>query len=168
MKNSILVFIAFLSISLLSIQAQDNNPSFLDRVHVGGGFNIGLGSGYSTIAISPSIIYDVSPVFSAGINATYLYSKNKSSNQETNVFGGGLIALVNPIEGLQFSGEYERLKIKRSFLNFSNNDYWNDALYLGAAYRQGNMSIGLRYDIMYDKVTSIYPSALSPIFRIYF
>ena len=168
MKNNILVFIAFLSISLLSIQAQDSKPTFLDRVHVGGGFNIGLGSGYSTFAISPSVIYDVSPVFSAGINATYLYSKNKSSNQETNVLGGGLIALVNPIEGLQFSGEYERLKIKRSFLNISSNDYWNDALYIGAAYRQGNISIGLRYDIMYDKVTSIYPSALSPIFRIYF
>jgi len=168
MKNSILVLMAFISVSLLSIHAQDSNNSFANRVHVGGGFNIGLGSGYSTIAISPSVIYDLTPVFSAGINATYLYSKNKSANQETNVFGGGLIALINPMEGLQFSGEYERLKIKRSFLNISNNDYWNDALYLGAAYRQGNISIGLRYDVMYDKVTSIYPSALSPIFRIYF
>ena len=168
MKNSVVFFITFLSISLLSIQAQNTDASFGDRIHFGGGFNIGLGSGYSTIAVSPSVIYDVTPLFSAGINATYLYSKNKSSNQETNVFGGGLIALVNPIEGLQFSGEYERLKIKRSFLNIFSDAYWNDALYVGAAYRQGNISIGLRYDLMYDKVTSIYPSALSPIFRIYF
>ena len=168
MKNSILVFITFLSISFLSAQTQNQDSSFMDKVHFGGGLNIGLGSGYSTIAVSPSIIYDVSPIFSAGINATYMYSKNKSSNRETNVYGGGLIALINPMPGLQFSGEYERLKIKRSFLNISNSDYWNDALYVGAAYRQGNMSIGLRYDLIYDKLRSIYPSALSPIFRIYF
>ena len=168
MKNCIVVFITFLSISFLSIQAQNQGTSFMEKVHVGGGFNIGLGSGYSTLSISPSVIYDVSPIFSAGINATYMYSKNKSSNQKTNVYGGGLIALINPIAGLQFSGEFERLKIKRSFLNISRNDYWNDALYVGAAYRQRNMSIGLRYDLMYDKQTSISPSALSPIFRIYF
>ncbi len=168
MKNSIPFLIAFLSISFLSIQAQNTAKTFTDGFHFGGGFNIGLGSGYSTIAISPSVIYDISPIFSAGINATYLYSKNKSSNQTSNVYGGGLIALANPIDGLQFSGEYERLKIKRGLLNYTSQDYWNDALYVGVAYRQKNMSIGLRYDLMYDKVKSIYPSALSPIFRIYF
>lgn len=168
MKNCLVIFIVFLSISFLSAQTQNQAQSFMDRVHIGGGLNIGLGSSYSTISISPSVIYDISPIFSAGISATYMYSKNKSSNRETNVYGGGLIALINPIAGLQFSGEYERLKIKRSFLNISNNDYWNDAFYVGAAYRQGNMAIGLRYDLMYDKLTSIQSSALSPLFRIYF
>ena len=168
MKNSILVFITFLSVSLLSIQAQDSSHSFLDKVHVGGGFNIGLGSTYSSISITPSVIYDISSVFSAGINATYMYTKNKSASQESNIYGGGLLLLINPMEGFQFSGEYEHLIIKHSFLNVNNTKPSSDALFLGLAYKLQNIAIGLRYDLLYDKQTSIYPSALSPTIRIYF
>ena len=45
---------------------------------------------------------------------------------------------------------------------------WQPALYIGAEYVTGNLAMGLRYDLLYEKTNVIYSSALSPVFRVYF
>ena len=143
---------------------------FIDDVRFGGGFNIGVGNSYSTFSISPSVLYDFSNDFSAGLSFTYVYVKNKSTiNSTTNIYGGSILALYKPISNLQFSSEFERLKINQKYAFVNNSDLWQQALYIGVEYVTGSISMGLRYDILYDKATNvIYSSALSPVFRVYF
>ncbi|PHR73721.1 MAG: alpha-ketoglutarate decarboxylase [Lutibacter sp.] len=151
----------------INLNAQNSNTDFWDDVRFGGGFNVGFGSNYTTIAISPSAIYDFSDEFSTGLSLSYLYSKNKTFNNTANVYGASVISLYNPFDSFQLSGEFEELNI--NFNNgFDQDSYWNPALYLGAAYRTGGISIGLRYDVLYKESKSIYSSALTPVFRIYF
>ena len=157
----------------LNLQAQNSDLEqhrFIDDVRFGGGINIGMGSSYSTFSISPSILYDFSNEFSAGLSFTYVYVKNKSTvNSTTNIYGGSLLAFYKPINTLQFSTEFEQLKINQKYAFENESDLWQPALYIGAEYVTGNISMGLRYDVLFDKTTNvIYSSALSPVFRIYF
>ena len=153
--------------SSVSLSAQNSNDNFWENVRFGGGFNVGFGSNYTTVAISPSAIYDFSDEFSTGLSLSYLHSKNKAFDTTANVYGASIISLYNPFDSFQLSGEFEELNINfKDGLN--DNSYWNPALYLGAAYRTGGVSIGLRYDILYKENKSIYSSALTPVFRIYF
>ena len=168
MKKNFLLSILFVLVLITHINAQDSNDTFWDNVRYGGGFNVGFGSDFTTIAISPSAIYDFSDVFSSGISLSYLYSKNKFFDTKSNVYGGSLLTLFNVAETVQLSAEFEELNINVKD-NFGNSDsYWNPAFYLGAAYNTGNVSIGLRYDALYDDGKSIYSSAFTPVFRFYF
>ncbi|MFB0937700.1 MAG: alpha-ketoglutarate decarboxylase [Urechidicola sp.] len=166
--KKIAIAITFMFLTILTVTAQENNDKFWDNVLYGGGFNVGFGSDFTTIAISPSAIYNFSDVFSSGVSLSYLYSKNKFLNTKANVYGGSLITLFNVAQAVQLSAEFEELKINVKD-NIGNSDsYWNPALYLGAAYNMGNVSIGLRYDALYDDDKSIYSSAFTPVFRFYF
>jgi hypothetical protein len=70
---------------------------------------------------------------------------------------------------MQFSTEFEQLKIDQKYAFVNDSDLWQSALYIGAEYVTGNISMGLRYDVLFDKTTNvIYSSALSPIFRVFF
>jgi long-subunit fatty acid transport protein len=166
--KKIAIAITFMFLTILTVTAQENNDKFWDNVLYGGGFNVGFGSDFTTIAISPSAIYNFSDVFSSGVSLSYLYSKNKFLNTKANVYGGCLITLFNVAQAVQLSAEFEELNINVKD-NIGNSDsYWNPALYLGAAYNMGNVSIGLRYDALYDDDKSIYSSAFTPVFRFYF
>lgn len=167
MNRNVFFLVLLLSFSSLHLTAQNNNNSFWDNVRFGGGFNVGFGNNYTTIAISPSAIYDFSETFSSGLSVSYLYSKNKTFNSTANVYGASAISLFNPFDRFQLSAEFEELNINLNN-SFNQNSYWNPALYFGAAYRTGGVSIGLRYDVLYKENKSIYSSALTPIFRVYF
>ncbi|WP_299523264.1 alpha-ketoglutarate decarboxylase [uncultured Lutibacter sp.] len=165
--------IIFAHLNLTGQNSDLEQHRFIDDVRFGGGINIGMGNNYSTFSISPSAIYDFSDEFSAGLGLTYVYVKNKSLvNSTTNIYGGSLLAFYRPISNLQFSSEFEQLKIDQAYAFSSLNEdasLWQPALYIGAEYVTGNISMGLRYDILYDKTTNvIYSSALSPVFRVYF
>ena len=162
--------IIFIHLNLTGQNSDLEQHRFIDDVRFGGGINIGMGSNYSTFSISPSAIYDFSDEFSAGLGLTYVYVKNKSTiNSTTNIYGGSLLAFYRPISNLQFSSEFEQLKIDQKYAFVNNSDLWQTALYIGAEYITGNISMGLRYDVLFDKATNvIYSSALSPVFRVYF
>jgi len=149
-----------------SLLAQNGNTSmFWDNVHFGGGLGFGFGSNSTTIAISPSAIYDFNETFSLGIGASYLYAKN--NDLKSNVYGAGIISLYNPLEQLQLSAEFEQLFVTQK-LGILKNNFDYPALYVGVAYRIGSFATGLRYDVLYDANKSIFSSAFSPIIRFYF
>jgi len=160
-----LTCITFLLISTIIFSQEDNTPKFWDNVRFGGGFGLGFGSNSTTIAISPSAIYEFNDVFALGLGTSYLYAKN--NDLKSNVFGAGIISLYNPTEEFQLSAEFEQLFVNQK-LGLIKNNYDYPALYLGAAYRVGSFSAGLRYDVLYDDSKSIYASAFSPILRFYF
>jgi len=163
MKKIALLFFLLISFSILG--QKDNTPKFWDNVRFGGGFGIGFGSNNTTIAISPSAIYEFNDAFALGIGTSYLYAKN--NDLKSNVFGAGIISLYNPIQEFQLSAEFEQLFVNQK-LGLIKNNYDYPALYLGGAYRVGSFSAGLRYDVLYDDSKSIYASAFSPIVRFYF
>lgn len=166
----LLTVISLVHLTIFAQNSELDQNRFIDNVRFGGGINMGIGSNHSTFSISPSAIYDFSNEFSAGLSLTYVYVKKKSiANSTTNIYGGSILALYRPINNLQFSTEFEQLKINQKY-NFSNDsDLWQSALYIGAEYVTGNISMGLRYDVLFDKNTNvIYSSALSPVFRVYF
>lgn len=155
--------------------AQSNESSFADNLRFGGSFNLSFGSNFTTIGISPSAIYVFSDQFSAGASLSYMYSKgdyydpifNEDYKGTSNIYGGSLLALYNPIRGAQLSVEFEQMRVNYSD-PFVSNQYWSPAIYLGAAYYSGNFSFGLQYDLLYTTNKSIYSSSITPIFRAYF
>ncbi len=166
LKNAFLFFL-FLYISIFNLTAQKQDVNFWDNVRFGGGLNVGFSSNNTTVSVSPSAIYDFSDSFSSGVSVSYLYSKNKTYNSTLNVYGASIITLFEPFNQFQLSAEFEEMNIKINN-GLNQNYYWNPALYFGGAYRTGNISVGLRYDVLYKENKSIYSSAITPVFRIYF
>jgi hypothetical protein len=90
---------------------------------------------------------------------------------KSTILGGSLIGLFNPINEIQLSAEFEELHVNRrydSYLNLKDDTYWSPALFVGAGYRSGNVTLGIRYDLLFDKNKSIYADAWAPFVRFYF
>ena len=150
----------------------DNSNHFWDKVQFGGGLGLGFGSGYTNVSVMPSAIYNVNEIVAVGVGLQfgYLYQKNY---YKSFVYGGSFITLVNPIPQLQLSAELEQVRVDTDYdenyyhPGFSDA-YWNTALYLGAGYRTGSVTIGARYDVLYDPNKSLYGSGFMPFVRVYF
>ena len=173
-KSFFVIMTAFFS-SYASAQQNyviDNSNHFWDRVQFGGGLGLGFGSGYTNISVMPSAIYNINEVVAMGVGLQfgYLYQKNY---YESFVYGGSFITLVSPIPQLQLSAELEQVRVdtdyEENYYHPGYSDaYWNTALYLGAGYRTGNVTIGARYDVLYDPNKSLYGSGFMPFVRVYF
>lgn len=150
----------------------DNSSHFWDKVQFGGGLGLGFGSGYTDISVMPSAIYNVNEIVAVGVGLQFGYL-NSRNYYESYVYGGSLITLVNPIPEIQLSAELEQVRVntdydsRNGFPSYSDN-FWNTALYLGAGYRTGNVTIGARYDVLYDPERSLYGSGFMPFVRVYF
>lgn len=83
-----------------------------------------------------------------------------------------MLALYNVIPEIQLSAEFEELNVNRTYKYIGSPDvtrnYWYPALYLGAGFRSNNFTMGVRYDVLFDKDESIYGSAFAPFVRVYF
>lgn len=162
-------FLFVLLVGILSIQATlaQSTDLFSDRVHFGGSLGLSFGSGFTNIVVAPSVIYDVNQYFSAGagIQGSYVNFKN---NFESYIYGASLIALVNPIEQIQFSAELEQLRVNTTYDNNFKDDFWNTALFLGAGYRTNNITVGVRYNVLFKESNNVYNEAFMPFVRVYF
>ncbi len=179
-KNSVIDLTLLLTIVFLfgfksEIYAQENTQiktksDFWKHVQFGGGLGLGFGNGYADIMVAPSAIYNFNPYFSAGLGAQYNYVKQRNF-YSANMYGGSLIALFHPIEELQISSELEQLRVNRTFedsFGSEKQDFWNTALFLGAGYRNQNVTIGIRYNVLHKDRDNIYAEAFMPFVRIYF
>lgn len=87
------------------------------------------------------------------------------------MYGGSLIALFNPMEELQISTELEQLRVDRTYSGASGNNsagFWNTALFVGAGYRNENVTMGLRYNVLHKDRENIYTEAFMPFVRVLF
>jgi long-subunit fatty acid transport protein len=172
--KSILVTITLLFSNGVLAQRQKFSPNsqteFWRNVQFGGGIGLGFGSGFTNITLAPSAIYNLNPIFSAGLGLQVGYAKEKNV-YTSSVYGASLIGLINPIPAIQLSVEVEEINASTDYqligANLSTN-YWNTGLYFGAGYRNGNVTIGGRYDVLYNANKSIYNNAFMPFVRIYF
>lgn len=172
--NSILTFITLFFCCGSFSQGQTNTPysksDFWRKVQFGGGIGLSIGSGYTDITLAPSAIYHVNPIVAVGLGLQLGYVSQK--NYYTSfVYGGSVIGLINPIPEIQLSVELEETNANTDYQSYGGNvseNYWNTALYLGGGYRTGNVTIGVRYDLLFDPSRSFYGEAFMPFVRVYF
>jgi len=152
------------------MSAQENTTSFWDHIRFGGGVGLSFSDGFFSGTLAPSAIYDVNDQLSTGIGLNGTYNSLKNTYNST-IIGGSLLTLFNVIPEIQLSAEFEELNVTRNFesdLNIENQNYWYPALFLGGGYRTQNITIGIRYDVLYDEGKSVYANAWAPFFRVYF
>ena len=162
---TVLFFFIFVS----SFSQQKNE--FWQHVRFGGGIGLAFGNGYFSGTLAPSAIYEFNQQFAAGVglNGTY-YSR--SDYYKATILGGSVLGLYNPIPQIQLSAEFEQLNVSRNWDNkyfpYKDDNYWYPALYLGGGYRAQNVTMGVRFDVLYDSSKSIYGTSWMPFVRFYF
>lgn len=169
-----LVF-TFLITTVFHSNAQENKSIksrslFWEKVQFGGGLGLGFGNNYTNITVAPSAIYNFNDYFAAGLGLQYSYVKQKNVYQ-SNLYGGSIIGLFNPLEQIQLSAELEQLRVNTTFEDYYGNftdNFWNTALFLGAGYRSQNVTFGLRYNVLYKENQGVYANAFMPFIRVYF
>ncbi|MBL7885851.1 MAG: hypothetical protein JNJ52_03825 [Flavobacterium sp.] len=168
-----LTFTVFLLMKL-TVLAQDAPPqqgqnSFWKKVQFGGGIGLGIGNGFTNISIAPSGIYNFNQYFSAGLGVQYSYLKQKEL-YSSSMYGGSIIGLAKPIDQIQVSLEIEQLRVNLNYDNSSikTNDFWNTGLFLGAGYHMNGVTIGARYNLLYQDDKGVYGDAIMPFIRVYF
>jgi hypothetical protein len=162
------IFLLFFSLQLTAQEKQ--KAPFWSKVKFGGGIGLSFGDGFFSGTLAPSAIYNVNKTVALGVGLNGTYNKQKNVYNST-VLGGSLLSLVNVLNGFQLSAEFEALNVNRKYennLQLQDENYTYPALFLGAGYRNGGVTFGLRYDVLYDKDKSIYASALLPFVRVYF
>ncbi|MDO5972507.1 alpha-ketoglutarate decarboxylase [Flavivirga aquimarina] len=168
-KNTVLIILVVL-FSLNHLIAQQKTNDFWNHVRFGGGIGLNFGDGFFSGTLAPNAIYEFDRFFAAGIGLNATFDNQKNVYKST-ILGGSLIGLFNVINEIQLSAEFEQLNINRKYninLNTPDDNYWSPALFIGAGYRNGNVTFGIRYDVLYDKNKSIYIDPWAPFVRFYF
>ncbi|MGG7034396.1 MAG: hypothetical protein ACI7YS_04270 [Flavobacterium sp.] len=174
-SNLLLPFILLISFSS-DIFSQYSNPSkpksdFWSHVQFGGSFVANFSNNYTELTLAPGALYNFNQFFAlgTGIQGTYISSKN---NFDSSIYGVNLIGLVNPFPQLQFSAEIEELYVQRTETISPGisikDDFWNTALFLGAGYRSQNITVGMRYNVLFNENKQVYADAFMPFVRAYF
>ncbi|TGV02352.1 alpha-ketoglutarate decarboxylase [Flavivirga rizhaonensis] len=168
-KKIALIILVF-SFSLNHIIAQQKTNYFWNHVRFGGGIGLNFGNDFFSGTLAPSAIYEFDKTFALGLGLNGTFDSQKRVYKST-ILGGSLIGLFNIINEIQLSAEFEQLHVNRRYntnLNIPNDNYWSPALFLGAGYRSGNVTFGVRYDILFDDNKSIYIDPWAPFVRFYF
>lgn len=165
---------AFFLVFSIGCNAQSDNPydgDFWDHVQFGGGIGASFGSDYTDVSLAPGAIYNFNEFVALGIglNGTYVDAKDYYSSY---IYGGSLIALFSPFEQIQLSTELEQLRVNNTYDlvggDTLKDNFWNTALYLGAGFRSGNVTLGVRYNVLFKKNENVYSEPFMPFVRFYF
>ena len=171
-----MVLMAPMQISAQEIAEPKAKSDFWQHVQFGGGIGVSVGSGYTDILIAPGAVYNFNKYVAAGVGLQGSYVRVKNE-YESYIYGGSLIGLFRPIEPVQLSLELEQLRVNTSFSNHYNpfpqnpypdDNFWNTALYVGAGYAVQNVTIGIRYNVLFDSKKSVYSEPFMPFIRVYF
>ncbi len=166
----LVIFLIIFSInSQAQVEAQKQKSEFWQHVQFGGGIGLSFGSNYFSGTLAPSAIYRFDDMFAAGVGVSVTYGKEKYF-YENIIVGTSIIGLFNPISQIQISAEFEQLYVNRSYENsiFLDDEYWYPGLYIGAGFNTGPVTMGIRFDVLYDSERSIYANAYNPFVRFYF
>ncbi|WP_147678261.1 alpha-ketoglutarate decarboxylase [Algibacter pacificus] len=169
-NKGFLVFSIFFIVLVNQSNSQNFKSDFWNHVKYGGGIGLNFGDGFFSGTLAPNAVYEFNNSFSLGLGINGTYNSQKNAYKST-ILGGSLIGYYNPLREIQLSAEFEQLNVNRKYnvnLNIPNDNYWIPALYFGAGYRNGNVTFGIRYDVLYDQDKSIYSEAWAPFVRFYF
>lgn len=172
-KSRNILFLVILSCSSMAHSQierdQQMNPRLTDNVRFGGSLGLTFSNNLFNAHLAPKAVYDFNRYFSAGIGVAGSYTD--ASRYSAFTIGGSTIGLFRPIPVLQTSAELEQNYVSKNLEWEGSNlkdSYWYPALFLGLGYTTGPVTVGLKYDVLYDDQKSIYGNALMPFVSIYF
>jgi len=153
-------------------QTPQSGSPFWQNVQFGGGLGLSFGSGYTEISVAPSAIYNVNPYLAVGLGLQGSYVASKGY-YDSGIYGASILTFINPIPEIQFSINLNESYVINHYETYYGNrgytdQFWNTALFLGAGYRTGNVTIGLAYNVLFDENDNVYGDALMPFVRAYF
>ncbi|WP_106794254.1 alpha-ketoglutarate decarboxylase [Aquimarina sp. Aq78] len=168
--QNIKIVVLVLSILFSLQKSYSQNNDFWSNVSFGGNLGIGVGNDTFSGVIEPSALYNFNEQFAAGIGISFGYIE--SNNFTATNYGGSLLAFYSPIREIRLSLEFQEMGVSRT-LEIENTvdlkeEYWYPSLFIGAGYRIGNVSVGIRYDLLYDMDKSIYGNAYVPFVGVFF
>jgi len=176
-KRNIIKLILFFGLIFNSVILNAQNDSipksksvFWEHVRFGGGLGLSVAGGFTNVALSPMMYYNINEWVSVGTGLTGSYIKS-SNDYNSWIYGGSIAGIFNPIENIQISTEFEQLRVNTKFQSLTGkttDNFWNSALFLGAGYRAGSVTLGLRYNVLHDKNNFIYSDPLMPFVRVVF
>ncbi len=151
---------------------QPRTTTFFSDVQFGGGLGLAFGSGFTNIAVSPMALKPITEQFSAGLGLQFNYMKSKGFYECTS-YGANILGIYSPAEMIQLSAELEQLRVNNIWVDnqissYHKENFWNTALFLGAGYTSGNVTIGVRYNVLYKEGDLVYNQAWMPFIRVFF
>lgn len=183
MRKSILLGLACICSSLSYGQwyPEEKDSGFSDRsfwenVRFGGGVGLGFGDGFANFGIAPSALYQINNQFGVGTGLQYNYTRLKNDYRSSS-YGVNLLGTYNPIPEFQFSLELEQLRVNNTIDAYTfegrsypevKDSFWNTALFVGAGFSSGNATIGVKYNILFNKNDRVYADSWMPFVRFYF
>lgn len=168
---SCLLFIA-LAISCFAQREIDERtpPKLSERIYFGGGFGLGGGTGYFSIALNPIVGYMVTPKLSVGTGINWSMTSYTAINPSKSVNQYGISPFVRyNFDQLFMYGEYNLLST--NFLSDPNKRQFISRFLLGLGYSQplgkrGAINVVGLYDVLYKQNDS--PFASPWVFRVFF
>lgn len=171
-KKPVFLFLFFLISTYSNVFAQEISypkPAFWDNVRFGGSLGANFSDDYLSGFLAPKAVYDFNKFASAGTGVAGSFTN--APRYTAYAITGSIIGLFRPLPSIQLSTEFEENYVSRTIsLEGGNREesYWYPALFLGAGYTTGNLTMGIRYDVLYDQNKSMYRNAYMPFVSVYF
>lgn len=160
--------ITFAQVQIDSIKTVENPIESAKRLNFGLGFGLNFVGGTS-ISLSPNLVYRVNDKFSLGSGLLFNYSAIKDL-QKTTTIGANVLGNYYPVQKLLTTIEFAEMYVDREMIYTNTKDnFWDSALFLGAGYQiTPKISVGGKYNLLYDKDKSVYSSPFVPFVNISF
>ena len=144
-----------------------NNP-IQKNVKFGCGFGLNFVGG-TNINLSPNVIFVLSKKISLGTGLQFNYLSIKNL-QTTTTLGANALFQYNLSQKLITTLEFVQLRVSRkNETTNTTNKFWDAALFIGAGINITNaISIGAKYNVLFNESQSIYTGPVIPFVNITF
>lgn len=152
------------------VTVKDSTSQTPSNWKFGMGFGLNFVGG-TNISLAPNLNYTVSDKIAFGFGLQYNYSAIKDL-QSTSTFGGTVATFYSPIKKITTLLEFAELKVSTKTdtpEGETKNSYWDTALFVGAGFNITNkISIGAKYNMLYNEDESVYTTPIIPFVNISF
>jgi long-subunit fatty acid transport protein len=138
-----------------------------EEVKYGGRLSLDLGSTNTSFIIAPIAVYPLNEQFSVGASVSFGYTKFQQLDTKLYNYGAAVLGYYYPIPQLQLSTELEQTFVNKKTEGYKTNFNFL-ALYLGAGYRVKNVTVGMRYDVLYNKNNNLFAQPYAPFVQFNF
>lgn len=152
--------------SVATVTAKDS--SHPKRLKVGLGFGLNFVGG-TNLSLSPSLTYNVTKNLAIGGGLLFNYAAIKNI-QKTTTFGINALVNYTPTKIILTTLEFSEMNVSsQSYISNTKNNFWESALFLGAGLQvTPKISLGAKYNLLYNKNKSVYTSPVVPFINVSF